>query len=185
MAEPLLHDWADVNSYMRDDYRLLVAGMAARALKEADPELLTLARAAFGGVPVAGARSFFRADLIGQRKALAKAMQNQMPVAPLVIALWSHTAEKNINVLKMAGAQAGLLFAEDWNWRRGMEGFYDFQDIPLLTALADGLGEHMSEQDYDHLKLAALWLGPAVTNREALAVPAADESETETTESEL
>lgn len=164
MPEPILNDWVNVNSYMRDDYRLLVATMAARQLKNVDPELQTLARAAFGSISVPGARSFFRADLVQQRRALAKAMQTQPQIAALVIALWAQAAEQQIALLKQAGETAGLQFSEELNWHTGMNGFYAFEDIPVLSSLADGLGEKMSEQEYDHLKLAALWLGPAITN---------------------
>ncbi len=167
MPEPILHDWIDVNSYMRDDYRLLVAVMAARQIKVVDPELQTLARNAFGSIAVPGARSFFRADLVQQRKALAKAMQTQVQVAPIVIALWAHAAAAQLNLLKQAGETAGLIFSDEWNWHTARQGFYDFEDIRILAALADGLGEHLSEQEYDHLKLAALWLGPAITNLQA------------------
>jgi len=175
MSEPILNDWVDVNSYMRDDYRLLVATMAARQLKNADTELQTLARTAFGSVSVPGARSFFRADLVQQRRALAKAMQTQPQVAALVIALWAQAAESHVTLLKQAGEQAGIQFSDQFNWQTGIKGFYAFEDIPLLSALADGLGEKMSEQDYDHLKLAALWLGPAITNLSELPAPVPSE----------
>lgn len=176
MPEPILNDWVAVNSYMRDDYRLLVASMAARQLKAADPELQTLARAAFGSIPVPGARSFFRGDLVQQRRALAKAMQSEPPVASVVMALWAQAAESQINLLKQAGEKAGIQFSDQFNWQTGMNGFYTFEDIPLLSALADGLGEKMSPQDYDHLKLAALWLGPAITNLPDLPPPAPAEA---------
>ncbi len=200
MSDFILHNWVDVNQYMRDDYRLLVAAMAARTLKDAPPELLangsllTLARNAFSSIPVPGARSFFRADLIGQRKALAKAMRDNAQVAALVIALWANAAGAQIQLLKQAGEmvasghapgpssvesdhlRAGLEFDAEWNWQKGMEGFFDFEDIPVLYALAEKLGEHASAQDADHLKLAALWLGPAVTNRDALGAPASEET---------
>lgn len=175
-----LHIWIEVNSYMRDDYRLLVAGMAVRALSAADAELQKLARAAFTNLPVQGARSFFKAHPIEQRKALAKTMQDHPQIAALVIALWSHSAQEQINLLKQSAAMAGLEFDAAFDWRKGMEGFFTFEEIPLLSALADGLGEHTTEQNYDHLKLAALWLGPAVTNRDALAGPQADESTDDT-----
>lgn len=171
MTEPMMHDWVDVNSYMRDDYRMLVAGMAARQLANADPELQTLARAAFNSVTVAGARSFSKADFIQQRKALGKAMPGSSQLTALVIALWSLAAAPQIHLLQTAGETAGLAFSPDWSWRAGMQGFYDFHDIHLLSELGDKLGEHASAADADHLKLAALWLGPAVTNREALAAP--------------
>lgn len=173
--ERFLHAWVDVNGYMRDDYRLLVATMAARQIKSAPPELAALARKAFEAISVPGARSFFRADLVGQRKALAKTMQGQPQISALVIALWAGAAESQINLLKQAGETAGLEFAADWDWGKGMEGFYDFNDIVLLSTLSDKLGEHMSEQDADHLKLAALWLGPAVTNVKALGEPKEEE----------
>lgn len=182
MSDFILHNWVDVNQYMRDDYRLLVAAMAARTLKDAPPELLangsllTLARNAFSSIPVPGARSFFRADLIGQRKALAKAMRDNAQVAALVIALWANAAGAQIQLVKQAGEMAGLEFSAEWNWQKGMEGFFDFEDIPVLYALAEKLGEHASAQDADHLKLAALWLGPAVTNRDALGAPASEET---------
>ncbi len=179
MAELNLHEWIEVNHYMRDDYRLLVAAMAARQIKDAPAELQTLARAAFDKIAVPGARSFFRADLIGQRRALAKAMPNQPQVSALVIALWAQAAAAQIGLLKQAGTMAGLQFAEEWNWQKGLEGFFEFEAIPVLSALADKLGEQASSQDADHLKLAALWLGPAVTNREALTVPPAPEPTTE------
>lgn len=176
-GERFLHPWVDVNSYMREDYRLLVATMAARQLKSAPTELATLARRAFDAIPVPGARSFFRADLLGQRKALAKMMQSAPQVSTLVIVLWAGAAEAQINLLKQAGETAGLEFATEWDWSKGMEGFFDFNDIPLLSTLSDKLGEQMSAQDADHLKLAALWLGPAVTNVQALGEPEEKESE--------
>src|SRR2546423_9223288 len=74
MTELHLHNWVDVNTYMRDDYRLLVAAMAARQMASVEPELQALARTAFGSIIVPGARSFSKADLVQQRKALAKAM---------------------------------------------------------------------------------------------------------------
>jgi len=165
------HHWTDVNNYMREDYRLLVAAMAARQIASADPGLQTLARNAFGSIPVPGARSFFKADLVGQRKALAKAMPGSDQITPIVIALWAQAAASYLNLLRQAGETAGLQFDPDWTWQKGIEGFYDFEDMPLLTALADGLGEKMQEKEYDHLKLAALWLGPSVTNPEALTGP--------------
>lgn len=178
-GEAFLHPWLDVNNYMREDYRLLVATMAARQIKNAPPELATLARKAFESIQVAGARSFSRADLVQQRKALAKAMPGGHPqISALVIALWAGAAESQINVLKQAGETAGLEFEADWDWQKGMEGFYDFEDIPLLSALSDKLGEHTSSQDSDHLKLAALWLGPQVTNPEALGEPEQEGQET-------
>lgn len=167
MSDLILHNWLEVNHYMRDDYRLLVSAMAARALKTADPELRTLAQTAFGSIPVKGARSFAKGDIVQQRLALAKAMQTSPQVASLVIALWSFAAESHLALLTEAAVKAGLQFAEGWDWHKGMEGFYDFESIALLSALADGLGAHMDEKDYDHLKLAALWLGPAVSNPEA------------------
>lgn len=176
MSEFILHNWVDVNQFMRDDYRLLVAAMAARAIPNTPAELQTLARNAFGSIPVPGARSFFRADLIGQRKALAKAMSNQPQVSAIVIALWAEAADAQIQLLKQAGEMAGLEFDAEWDWRKGMEGFFDFEEIPMLYALAEKLGEHASSQDADHLKLAALWLGPAVTNRDALGAPALEET---------
>lgn len=175
--ERFLHPWVDVNGYMRDDYRLLVATMAARQIKSAPPELAMLARKAFETIPVPGARSFFRADLVGQRKALARTMPGQPQISALVIALWAGAAESQINLLKQAGETAGLEFAAEWDWQKGMEGFYDFNDIVLLSTLSDKLGEHMSEQDADHLKLAALWLGPAVANAEALGEPKEQEKD--------
>ncbi len=185
MAEFQLQPWMVVNSYMRDDYRLLVAGMAVRKIENAPEELQTLARNAFGAIPVPGARSFFRAHVIEQRKALAKAMQNQPQVAALVIALWAHAADAQINLLKQAGEMAGLQFSEEWNWQKGMEGFFDFEEIPVFYTLAEKLGEHASTQDADHLKLAALWLAPAVTNRDALAtVDTAETTETQAEDSE-
>jgi hypothetical protein len=174
MTEPILHPWADVNNYMRDDYRLLVATMAARAVGTAPQELETLARTAFNSITVPGARSFFRADLVQQRKALARAMPNSPQLTALVIALWSLAAASQINLLRQAGETASLQFAPDRDWQKALDGFYDFDDIPLLTGLADGLGEHASAQDADHFKLAALWLGPAVTNRDALFPSAED-----------
>ncbi|MBI4670800.1 MAG: hypothetical protein HY741_03915 [Chloroflexi bacterium] len=179
MPDLILHEWIQVNQNMRDDYRLLVATMAARQLKTVEPELQTLAREAFSAIPVPGARSFFKGDLLQQRKALAKTMQTEPHVAALVIALWAHAAESQINLLKQAGEQAGLQFDDTWDWHKGMNGFYTFEDIPVLAALADGLGAHTSEQDYDHLKLAALWLGPAATNPDALIAPTVDETATE------
>lgn len=176
MAEMILLEWVSVNSYMRDDYRLLVAAMAARQVKEAPTELQMLARTAFGTIPVPGARSFFRADLIQQRKALAKTMQTQAQVASIVVALWALAADSYLNLLKQSGETAGLQFDRDYGWEKGMQGFYDFEQIPLLSALADGLGEKMQDKDYDHLKLAALWLGPAVSNTEALTVKASDDT---------
>lgn len=173
MTEMHLHNWADVNAYMREDYRLLVAAMAARQMGSVDPELQTLARTAFSSVPVPGARSFSKADLVQQRKALAKAMPASPQITSVVIALWASAADSYMTLLKQAGAMAGLEFSQDWTWQKGMEGFYAFEDIPVLSALADGLGEKMQEKDYDHLKLAALWLGPAVTNPEALSTPPA------------
>lgn len=187
MSEFTLLNWLAVNSYMRDDYRLLVATMAARKISDAPAELQALARKAFDGIPVPGARSFFRADLIGQRKALAKAMRDNAQVSALVIALWSHAADAQIQLMKQAGAMAGLEFDAEWNWQKGMEGFFDFEDIPVIYTLAEKLGEHASTQDADHLKLAALWLAPAVTNRDALAAPAMQEtaeSEAETLDSD-
>lgn len=169
MPDLTKHDWLEVNHYMRDDYRLLVAAMAARQIPTAPPELQTLARTAFGSIPVRGARNFSKGDLVQQRLALAKAMPTVPQIASLVIALWSLAAQSQINLLKQAGETGGLEFAPDWDWRKGMEGFYDFESIPLLSALADGLGEHTDEKNADHLKLAALWLGPAVTNPDALA----------------
>lgn len=182
MPELTLHEWIQVNHNMRDDYRLLVATMAARQIQTVEPELQKLARATFGAIPVPGARSFFKGDLVQQRKALAKAMQTEPPVTALVIALWAHGAQAQINLLKQAGEQAGLEFDPAWDWRKGIDGFYPFEQIPVLAALADGLGAHTSEQDYDHLKLAALWLGPAVTNPEALAGPQAEETTDESGE---
>ncbi len=176
MSEFILQEWIGVNHYMRDDYRLLVAAMAARQIQNAPAELQTLVRKAFDAIPVPGARSFFRADLIGQRKALAKAMQNQPQVAALVIALWAQAAEAQINLLKQAGEMAGLEFDAAWNWQKGAEGFFVFEEIPVLSALGDKLGEHASSQDADHLKLASLWLGPAVTNRDALATAETEET---------
>lgn len=171
MAEFELHDWQEVNYYMRDDYRLLVAGMALRQLPDAGPELQTLARATFNALPAQGARSFAKAHPIEQRKAIAKAMPNLPQVTAIVIALWSFAAQEQINLLKQSAAMAGLEFDAAFDWRKGMEGYFVFEDIPLLSGLADGLGERTTEQNYDHLKLAALWLGPAVTNRDALAGP--------------
>lgn len=179
-----LLNWVAVNSYMRDDYRLLVATMAARKIQDAPAELQALARNALSSLAVPGARSFFRADLIGQRKALAKAMPNDLQVSAIVIALWSQAAESQINVLKQAGEMAGLEFDAEWSWKRGMEGFFDFEEIPVLSALADKLGENTSAQDADHLKLAALWLGPAVTNRAALSATAATEASEQTANDE-
>lgn len=176
MTEPLLHEWIEVNHYMRDDYRLLVASMAARQITTAPAELQTLARSAFNAIPVPGARSFSKADLIGQRKALAKAMQTQPQVASVVITLWAQAAQSHINLVQQAGETAGIQFAPDRDWRAGMNGFYTFEDIPLLSALADGLGEHATGQDTDHLKLAALWLGPAITNLDTLPPPPSDPS---------
>jgi len=177
MPNLTLHEWIQVNHNMRDDYRLLVATMAARQIQSVEPELQKMARAAFGAIPVPGARSFFKGDLIQQRKALAKTMQTEPNVAALVIALWAHAAQAQINLLKQAGEQAGLQFDPAWDWHQGVNGFYQFEEIPILAALADGLGAHTSAQDYDHLKLAALWLGPAVTNPDALAAPSPDASE--------
>lgn len=171
MAEFDLHNWIEVSYYMRDDYRLLVAGMALKQMSSAEPELQTLARTAFNMLPVQGARSFVKAHPIEQRKAIAKSMQNLPQVADIVMALWSFAAADQIALLKQAGQMAELEFDAAFDWRKGMEGFFVFEDIPLLSGLADGLGEKTSEQNYDHLKLAALWLGPAVTNRDALAGP--------------
>jgi hypothetical protein len=171
MNKFVLRNWDEVNQYMRDDYRLLVASMAVREIPSVEPELQKLARAAFASIPVQGARSFFKGHFVEQRKALARAMQNQPHLTALVIALWAHAAQAPIQLLKQAGETAGLEFDAAFDWRKGMEGFFVFEDIPLLSALADGLGEHTTEQNYDHLKLAALWLGPAVTNRDALAGP--------------
>ena len=168
MAEMTLQPWVLVNSYMREDYRLLVAGMAARAMKTAEPELQQLARQAFDPIPVKGARSFWRADIVQQRAGLAKAMPSQPQLTALVIVLWAEAAKEQIGILQHAGELAGLEFDKEWNWQKGIEGFYDFEEIPLLSALADQLGEHANEQNQDHLKLAALWLGRAVTNPEAL-----------------
>ena len=187
MSDFTLLNWLAVNSYMRDDYRLLVAMMAVRKISDAPEQLQTLARNAFSAIHVPGARSFFRAHVIEQRKALAKAMQSEPQVAALVIALWSHAADAQIQLMKQAGAMAGLEFSEEWNWQKGMEGFFDFEDIPVIYSLAEKLGEHASTQDADHLKLAALWLAPAVTNRDALAAPAMQEtaeSEAETLDSD-
>lgn len=171
MAEFDLQNWIQVSYYMRDDYRLLVVGMALKQMSSAEPELQTLARAAFNALPVQGARSFARAHPIEQRKAIAKSMQNVPQVADIVMALWSLAAAEPIELLKQAGQMAGLEFDPAFDWRKGMEGFIVFEDIPLLSGLADGLGEKTTDQNHDHLKLAALWLGPAVTNREALAGP--------------
>lgn len=182
MPEFTLLDWLAVNNYMRDDYRLLVAMMAARKISDAPQELQTLARNVFSAIPVPGARSFFRAHIIEQRKALAKAMRDNAQVAALVIALWANAADAHIQLVKQGGEMAGLEFDAEWNWQKAMEGFIDFEEIPVLYALAEKLGEHASSQDADHLKLAALWLGPAVTNREALVSPeitAEDENEKE------
>lgn len=176
----VLLDWTNVNHYMRDDYRLLVAAMAARQLPNAPSELQSLARNAFGSIPVKGARSFFKGDLVQQRQALAKAMQTQPGIAPIVIALWAEAATAPINLLKLSGETAGITFADEWDWRSGMQGFYDFEDIRFLAALADGLGEHSTEQEADNLKLAALWLGHAITNLETLPVP--EETETDETD---
>lgn len=162
-------DWLAVNSYMRDDYRLLVAGMAVRKIENAPSELQTLARNAFGAIHVPGARSFFRAHVIEQRKAVAKAMQTEPHIAVLVIALWSLAADAQIQLMKQAGEMTGLEFDAEWDWQKGMEGFFDFEEIPVLYTLAEKLGEHASSQDADHLKLAALWLAPGVINRDALA----------------
>lgn len=177
MSEFHLHNWVDVNAYMREDYRLLVAAMAARQVPSAVPELQTLARNAFNSIPVPGARSFSKADLVQQRKALAKAMPGSSEITSLVIALWAIAADSYMTLLKQAGTMAGLEFNQEWTWQKGIEGFYAFEDIAVLSALADGLGEKMQEKDYDHLKLAALWLGPAVTNPEALSSPDVHEHE--------
>lgn len=181
MTELILHQWIEVNHYMRDDYRLLVCAMAARQIVNSNPELQSLARTGFSAIPVPGARSFARADLIGQRKALAKTMQTIPQVASLVMALWANAAESYINTLKLAGETAGIEFAPDFDWHTGMNGFYAFEDIPLLAALADGLGAKTTEKDYDHLKLAALWLGPAITNLDTLPAPPSDDSSAEPT----
>lgn len=175
--ELTLLDWTNVNHYMRDDYRLLVATMAARQLPNADPELQTLARNAFGSIPVKGARSFFKGDLVQQRQGLAKAMQTQDGITPIVIALWAQAAAPIIAVLKQAGEMAGITFTDPWEYKSGINGFYDFEDIKLLTALADSLAEHAGDREADHLKLAALWLGPAITNLDTLPVPETDETE--------
>ncbi|MCG3141503.1 MAG: hypothetical protein HDKAJFGB_02789 [Anaerolineae bacterium] len=171
MAEFVLHDWQEVNYYMRDDYRLLVAGMALKQLASADAELQTMARTTFNALPAQGARSFSKAHPIEQRKAIAKGMQNLPQIAALVMALWAAAAQEPIHLLKQAAQMAGLEFNDAFDWRQGMEGFFTFEDIPLLSGLADGLGEKTTPQAYDHLKLAALWLGPAVVNRDALAGP--------------
>jgi hypothetical protein len=171
MDKFILHGWDDVNAYMRDDYRLLVASMTVRQIPAVEAALQQLARAAFTSIPVQGARSFFKGHFVEQRKALARAMQNQPHITALVMALWAHAAQEQIQLLKHAGETAGLEFDAAFDWRQGMEGFFVFEDIPLLSALADGLGQHTTEQNYDHLKLAALWLGPAVINRDALAAP--------------
>jgi hypothetical protein len=171
MAEFELHNWLEVSYYMRDDYRLLVAGMALKQMSIVEPELQTLARTTFHALPVQGARSFVKAHPVEQRKAIAKGMQNSPQVAALAIALWAHAAQEQIHLLKQSAEMAGLEFDTAFDWRKGMEGFFMFEDIPLLSGLADGLGEHTTEQNYDHLKLAALWLGPAVTNPDALAGP--------------
>ncbi len=171
MAELEIHNWLEVSYYMRDDYRLLVAGMALRQMSMVESELQTLARAAFNGLPVQGARSFVKAHPIEQRKAIAKGMQSLPQVAAITIALWSFAAQEQIHLLKHSAEIAGLEFDAAFDWRKGIEGFFMFEDIPLLSSLADDLGENTTEQNYDHLKLAALWLGPAVTNRDALAVP--------------
>ncbi len=181
MTEFVLHDWQQVNYYMRDDYRLLVAGMALKQLTDVDAELQTLARTTFYALPAQGARSFNKAHPIEQRKALAKGMQNLPQVAALVMALWSFAAQEPINLLKQAAQLAGLEFNDAFDWRQGMEGFFPFEDIPLLSGLADGLGEKTTPQNYDHLKLAALWLGPAVVNRDALAGPSNDPANPEPT----
>ena len=167
MAEFELLEWIGVNHYMRDDYRLLVAAMAARKSSRWMRNCRGLAREAFGGIAVPGARSFFRADLVGQRKALGKAMQSDARVAAIVIALWAHAAEGQINLVKQAGRWRGLEFEEGWDWKQGMEGFFDFEEIPVLY-VCGGVGEHASAQDADHLKLGALWLGPGSCNREKL-----------------
>ncbi len=180
MHELELHNWIEASYYMRDDYRLLVAGMALRAMSSVEPELQTLARQTFNALPVQGARSFAKAHPIEQRKAIGKSMQTLPQVAALAIALWSHDAQEQIALLKQAGEMAGLEFDAAFDWRKGMEGFFVFEDIPLLSGLADGLGEKTTEQNQDHLKLASLWLGPAVTNREMLRGPQSDETETET-----
>lgn len=180
----VLLDWTNVNHYMRDDYRLLVSAIAARQLPNAAPELQTMARNAFTSIPVKGARSFFKGDLVQQRQALAKAMQKQDGIAPIVIALWAQGAAPQINLLKQSGETAGITFNPEWDWRNGIQGFYDFEDIKFLAALADGLGEHTSEQEADNLKLAALWLGPAITNLETLPVPEETDDESEEHEHE-
>lgn len=176
MADFDLHNWLEVSYYMREDYRLLVAGMALKQIASAEPELQQLARATFHALPAQGARSFVKAHPIEQRKALAKGMQNFPQAAAIVIALWSFAAQEQIALLKQAAEMAGLVFDAAFDWQQGMKGFFAFEDIPLLAGLADGLGAKTTEQNYDHLKLAALWLGPAVTNRDALAGPQADES---------
>lgn len=177
MTELILRDWFEVNNYMREDYRLLVAAMAVRASSQAPQELQTLARTAFSPIPVHGARSFYKAALPQQRTAVAKAMLQQPQLTALVVALWAHAAAQQIGVLRQAAETAGAEFSADWDWQTSMRGFYEYDDIPLLYALAEKLGEHTSPQDADHLKLAALWLGPAVSNLDALAPTGDDETE--------
>lgn len=97
------------------------------------------------------------------KDSLNKAMWVDKDTSASIVALWADSEQNIIQHLKHAVYEAKIVIPEMWDWRLGIQGFYDMDNISDILEIVNhmSIGEEFIRWKY---YLASLWLSGGLTS---------------------